>query len=64
MHFHPKNILQKLDFSFILKELDSLCSGSLGKKLLQQQSFMTDKNELNKQLHFVKAAQELIENDS
>lgn len=64
MNFHPNNTLQKIDFPFLLKELENLCSGSLGKKLLYQQSFITDVNELNKQLHFVKEAKEIIENDS
>jgi DNA mismatch repair protein MutS2 len=64
MHFYPKNTLHKLDFQFLLKELENLCSGSLGKKILYQQSFITDANELNKQLHFVKEAKEIIENDS
>jgi len=64
MHFYPKNTLQKLDFPFILKELENLCSGSLGKILLQQQSFISNAEELSKQLHFVKEAKEIIENDS
>ncbi len=64
MHFYPKNTLQKLDFPFILKELENLCSGSLGKKLIQQQPFFTNADALNQQLHFVKEAKEIIENDS
>jgi DNA mismatch repair protein MutS2 len=64
MQFHPKNTLQKLDFPFILRELENLCSGSLGVKLLNEQSFIVNKEELKKQLHFVKEAKEIIENDS
>ena len=64
MHHYPKNSLEKLDFPFILKELESLCSGSLGKQLLLKQTFITDLDVLNKQLQFVKEAKEIIENDT
>lgn len=64
MHVYPKNSLQKLDFPFILKELENLCSGSLGKALLQDLSFITNTDEVNKQLHFVKELKEIIENDT
>lgn len=64
MHVYPKNSLQKLDFPFILKELENLCSGSLGKALLQDLSFITNADEVNKQLHFVKELKEIIENDT
>lgn len=64
MHLYPKNSLDKLDFPFILKELENLCAGSLGKHLLQQQQFSTDADALNQQLHFVKEAKEIIENDT
>ena len=64
MNLYPKNTLQKLDFPFILKELENLCSGSLGVKLLNEQSFIINKEELKKHLHFVKEAKEIIENDS
>ena len=64
MHHYPKNSLEKLDFPFILKELESLCSGSLGKQLLLKQTFITDLDVLNKQLQFVNEAKEIIENDT
>jgi DNA mismatch repair protein MutS2 len=64
MQLYPKNSLEKLDFPFILKELENLCSGTLGKQLLQQQSFLTNLDALNKQLQFVKEAKEIIENDT
>lgn len=64
MQLHPKNTLDKLDFPFILKELENLCSGSLGKNLLQQQALISELEELNIQLHFVKEAKEIIENDA
>lgn len=64
MQLYPKNSLDKLDFPFILKGMENLCSGSLGKQLLQQQSFLTDLDALNKQLQFVKEAKEIIENDT
>ncbi len=64
MHLYPNNTLQKLDFPFILNELDNLCSGSLGKNLLQQQLFITDKVVLNQQLHLVKEVKDIIENDT
>ncbi len=64
MNIYPKNARQKLDFPFILKELDNLCSGSLGKNLLQQQDFINNITELNRQLHCVKEVKEIIENDA
>lgn len=64
MNIYPKNTLQKLDFPFVLKELDNLCSGTLGKKLLQQQDFINIIPELSRRLHCVKEVKEIIENDS
>lgn len=64
MKIYPHNALQKLDFPFILKELENLCSGSLGKNLLLQQPFIKDPSELKKELHFVKELKEIIQNDA
>lgn len=64
MNLYPNTILEKLDFPFIVKELENLCSGSLGEKLLKEQEFITDIKELNKLLHFVREAKDIIENDA
>jgi len=64
MNFYPNTILEKLDFPFILKELENSCSGSLGKKLLQHQQFISEAAELNQQLQFVKELKDIIENDA
>lgn len=64
MLLYPESALQKLDFPFILKELEHLCSGSLGRELLQRQGFLTDIEMLNEQLHFVKEAKDILENDA
>ena len=64
MHLYPQNVLEKLDFPFILKELENVCSGSLGRNLLNQQVFLTELDELTKQLQFVKEAKDIIENDT
>lgn len=64
MNFYPNTILEKLDFPFILKELENSCSGSLGKKLLQHQQFISESAELNQQLQFVKELKDIIENDA
>ncbi|MBK9328149.1 MAG: Smr/MutS family protein [Sphingobacteriales bacterium] len=64
MNIYPKNVLQKLEFPFILKELDNLCSGTLGKDFLQRQDFINNITELNRQLQCVKEVKEIIENDS
>ena len=63
MNWYPSNTLQKLDFPFILRELENLCVGSLGKKKLQHYVFFNDIDELTQQLHFVKESKEIIEND-
>ncbi|MDB5228554.1 MAG: hypothetical protein JWN78_2747 [Bacteroidota bacterium] len=54
MKIYPHNALQKLDFPFVLKELENLCSGTLGKNLLLRQPFINDPAELNKELNYVK----------
>lgn len=64
MLLHPANCLDKLDFPFILKELENLCVGSLGKELLKNQPFYTQLEILKQQLFYVKEAKEIIENDS
>ena len=64
MNIHPKHALQKLDFPFILNELENLCAGTLGKNLIQQQSFIIDVDVLNNELHFVNESKEIIENDA
>lgn len=64
MLLYPKKSTDKLDFPFILKELEGLCSGSLGRNLLTAQPFFTDRELLSRQLHFVKEAKEIIENDA
>ena len=64
MLLYPKNILEKLDFPFVLKELEHLCIGDLGRNLLVKQTFFTQQDSLVKQLRFVKETKEIIENDS
>lgn len=64
MLLYPKNSLDKLDFPFILKELEQLCSGSLGKNMLAKQPFHTQLDALSKELKYVKEAKEIIENDT
>lgn len=64
MLLYPSKSIDKLDFPFILKELENLCVGTLGKSLLREQKFYTDTEELNQQLYFVKEAKDIIENDT
>ena len=64
MNVHPQNTLQKLDFPFIVRELEQLCSGSLGRQLLQRQSFIRQLEELSRQLQYVKEMKEIVQHDS
>jgi hypothetical protein len=60
MHVFPKNVPDKLDFPFLLKELEHLCVGSLGRQLLYRQSFISDREQLQRQLNFIKEFKEII----
>lgn len=64
MLLFPTKCADKLDFPFILKALDGLCSGSLGRKLLSTQTFYTNTQTLTQQLQYVREVKEIIENDS
>jgi DNA mismatch repair protein MutS2 len=64
MLLFPTKCADKLDFPFILKALDGLCSGSLGRKLLSTQTFYTNTQTLTQQLQYVREIKEIIENDS
>ncbi len=64
MLLFPTKCAEKLDFPFILKELNGLCSGSLGKELLTVQTFYTDIQTLTQQLQYVREVKEIIENDT
>jgi DNA mismatch repair protein MutS2 len=64
LNFYPKNTLEKLDFPFILGELDRLCAGTLGRHQLQRQSFTDDIDTLSYELQCVKELKESIENDT
>ncbi len=64
MLLFPTKCADKLDFPFILKELDGLCSGTLGRKLLSTQTFYTNTQTLTQQLQYVREVKEIIENDS
>ncbi len=63
MNIFPKNVPDKLDFPFILKELEHLCVGSLGRQLLFRHTFISDREELQRQLSYVKEFKEIIVND-
>lgn len=64
MHLYPSLILQKLDFPFIINELNNLCSGSLGKKILLECTFYNQIDELKKELQCVNEVKEIIINDT
>lgn len=64
MLLFPTKCADKLDFPFILKELDGLCSGTLGRQLLSTQTFYTNTQTLTQQLQYVREVKEIIENDS
>lgn len=64
LQIYPKHTLQKLDFPFILKEIENLCSGSLGKQWTYTQTFITDAEALNPVLQYVKELKEILLNDA
>ena len=64
MHLYPASILQKLDFPFIVKELNNLCTGSLGKQLLAENSFYNQLDALKTELQCVNEMKALLEEDT
>lgn len=64
MKFYPSNTLQKLDFPFILSELERLCAGTLGKELIHQTVFYDDIDELSFELRCVHEFKESLINDT
>ena len=64
MNIYPDNALNKLDFPFIKRELENLCSGSLGKKELHGQAFISNTDELAHYLQLVNECKNCLQHDA
>ena len=64
MNIYPDNALNKLDFPFIKRELENLCSGSLGKKELHGQAFIANTDELAHYLQLVNECKNCLQHDA